>query len=109
MAMRAMRLMMIMMTRLHRVLTTFQQENSAISYMGFRDTKLTRLLQPLFERPCFVNWLICISTARSVVVGDSLFMVGNHSLARNHSFSFILPASPSGPTASKNDHKRRIE
>ena len=60
------------MCSLSRVLTALQKQDIAASYMGFRDTKLTRLLQPVFTQKCFITWLICISLASSVKVGSFL-------------------------------------
>lgn len=42
-------------------------ETVPIAYMGFRDSKLTRLLQPCFDR-CYTSFLICMTKSGIVRV-----------------------------------------
>ena len=62
-----------------RVFRSFQSNKESVSYMGFRDSKFTRLLQPCFNGSTHTSFLVCMTPASSYIV--SLFYFITNSLA----------------------------
>ena len=62
-----------------RVIHSFQSNKESVSYMGFRDSKFTRLLQPCFNGSTHTSFLVCMTPASSYIV--SLFYFITNSLA----------------------------
>ena len=62
-----------------RVIRSFQSNKESVSYMGFRDSKFTRLLQPCFNGSTHTSFLVCMTPASSYIV--SLFYFITNSLA----------------------------
>ena len=62
-----------------RVIRSFQSNKESVSYMGFRDSKFTRLLQPCFNGSTHTSFLVCMTPASSYFV--SLFYFITNSLA----------------------------
>ena len=57
---------LVFTSSLARVIRSLAAENASGAYMGFRDSKLTRLLQPCFDRSCFTQFLLCLRNSSSV-------------------------------------------
>ena len=51
-----------------RVIRSFQTNKESVSYMGFRDSKFTRLLQPCFNGSTHTSFLVCMTPASSYIV-----------------------------------------
>ena len=62
-----------------RVIRSFQSNKESVSYMVFRDSKFTRLLQPCFNGSTHTSFLVCMTPASSYIV--SLFYFITNSLA----------------------------
>ena len=62
-----------------RVIRSFQSNKDSVSYMGFRASKFTRLLQPCFNGSTHTSFLVCMTPASSYIV--SLFYFITNSLA----------------------------
>ena len=60
--------MTVLTSSLARVIRSLVTENASSAYMGFRDSKLTRLLQPCFDRCCFTQFLLCLRNSSCVKV-----------------------------------------
>lgn len=64
----ALLLILILTSSLARVIRSLADENSSSAYMGFRDSKLTRLLQPCFDRCCYTQFILCLRNSSYVKV-----------------------------------------